>query len=95
MHLERIVTLMFINKMIERTTTDKNMDLLIDEICNTLEKNNITYRYLVVTSGPIVRGPDDCSPNLIIVTEDEQSLYFNYERHGFTPHRTHIYLLAN
>ncbi|MGN0438354.1 MAG: hypothetical protein ACI4F4_07490 [Lachnospiraceae bacterium] len=64
---------------------NKNMGLLIDEICETIEKNNIMFKYLIVVSGPIRVGPDDCDSDLIIVTEDGHSLYFNYEKHGFAP----------
>lgn len=85
---------MFIDRMIKRALIDKNMNLLIDEICDSLKKNNIVFEYLVVVSGPLIRGPDDCASDLIIVTEEGQSLYFNYEQHGFAP-PSHAYLFAN
>lgn len=84
---------MFIDRMIKKTLIDKNMNLLIDEICVSLEKNNIVFEYLVVESGPIRRGPDDCSSDLIIVTKEGRGLHFNYEQHGFAP-PSHAYLFA-
>lgn len=76
---------MFVERMIRNVISNKNLGLLIDEICQTIEKNNIRIKSITILSGPIRRGPDDCDESFVINSEDGKSMYFVYEQHGFAP----------
>ena len=76
---------MFIERMISNKIRSKNNDKLIDEICQTIEKNNIKIESIFIRSGEIRLGPDDCAESFSIFTEDGEILTYVYEQHGFAP----------